>query len=440
MDRHLWQIQPVRDVLVVLAAFGVFWLGYKTSAVTVPLLLAVTLAYVAEPVIGRLASLRGMSRGRAVAAAMVAVLGFVVVPSGVGVTVAAVQGAELATRGLGAAHAVAVSVADPDNPTKAERVPAGPATLLRDRLVQAMRPAAGGAAGADDTHDTNDTNDAENTPPGGAAPLGAAGEAGEVSPGGVNVVDSALRAAVAWLADNPTAVAQRAALAGVDVVATAAGVLRAAGVTAFALFLTAFFFFFVSSRWPSVLLFGRGLIPRKNRTRALELIGKMDRVIAAFVRGRLTIAVIQALVFSLGYWIIGVPAPALLGIVVALLAIVPYAGLVGLPASMLLLWFAHLDGVRGTWWWVIAAPVVVYQFGQLLDDYVLTPMIQGKETDLDVPTVLFATIAGGVLFGIYGLLIAIPLAACAKILIREVAWPLVQEWLAGKRSDPLPLE
>ncbi|MBZ0171536.1 MAG: hypothetical protein K8E66_04080, partial [Phycisphaerales bacterium] len=50
-ELHLWQIQPVRDVLLVLAIVGLFWLGDKIGIVTVPLLLAILLAYLFEPVI-----------------------------------------------------------------------------------------------------------------------------------------------------------------------------------------------------------------------------------------------------------------------------------------------------------------------------------------------------------------------------------------------------
>ena len=59
---------------------------------------------------------------------------------------------------------------------------------------------------------------------------------------------------------------------------------------------------------------------------------------------------------------------------------------------------------------------------------------------MDTPTILFASIAGGSLAGIYGLLVAIPAAACIKILLREVFWPRVRRWAEGKERDFLPLE
>ena len=76
----------------------------------------------------------------------------------------------------------------------------------------------------------------------------------------------------------------------------------------------------------------------------------------------------------------------------------------------------------------------------ILDDYVLTPAIQGESTDLMTPMILFASIGGGVLLGFYGLLVAIPLAACVKILWMEIFWPRITAWSEGRAKDPLPLD
>ena len=84
--------------------------------------------------------------------------------------------------------------------------------------------------------------------------------------------------------------------------------------------------------------------------------------------------------------------------------------------------------------------VGVWMLGQFMDDYVLTPRIQGKTTGMDTPTILFASLAGGVLAGVYGLLIAIPVAACIKILLKEVFWPRFKAWSEGRRRDFLPIE
>ena len=51
---------------------------------------------------------------------------------------------------------------------------------------------------------------------------------------------------------------------------------------------------------------------------------------------------------------------------------------------------------------------------------------------------LAQAIAGGSLLGLYGMILAVPIAACLKIVIQEVVMPKVRDWLAGRAKDPLP--
>ena len=59
---HLWQFQAVRDVLLVAAAAGLVWLGYALRAVTVPLLVALLLAYLFEPLVARVSRYPKLTR------------------------------------------------------------------------------------------------------------------------------------------------------------------------------------------------------------------------------------------------------------------------------------------------------------------------------------------------------------------------------------------
>jgi predicted PurR-regulated permease PerM len=191
-----------------------------------------------------------------------------------------------------------------------------------------------------------------------------------------------------------------------------------------------------------VLDFWEGLIPERKKGKVIDLVQQMDAVIAGFVRGRLTICAVLILYYILAYWAIGVPAPLVVGLVVGALTLVPYAAGATVPVVMLLMWIGGGgdDGVGSKWWWIVGAPLVVLAIQQVMDDYVLTPRVQGKSTNMDTPTILFASIAGGVLAGFYGLLLAIPVAACIKIVMKEIVWPRVNQWLAGRVADPLPFE
>jgi predicted PurR-regulated permease PerM len=251
---------------------------------------------------------------------------------------------------------------------------------------------------------------------------------------------STVDAALKWVEDNAGAIARSLFQTGGNAIEALIGMVGALASFGLMAFLTAFFFFFVSTGFPNVTDFLENLVPEANRERALELISKLDRVVSGFVRGRLIIGLILGAFFSLGWWLAGVPLALAVGMATGLLGVFPYAALAGLPVAIVLLALENHAGFRGTWWWVVLAPAAIYQVGQLADDYLLTPSIQGKETDLDIPSIMFAVFAGGALFGIYGLLIAIPFAACLKILIREIIWPRYRAWVRGERKDLLPLD
>ncbi len=426
--RHLWQIQPVRDGLFIAAVVGILYLGWLISIVTVPLLLALLLAYLFEPVVKMLTRVPWISREVAAILIIVASVVIVVVPATLGVGFAVAQGATWATAVVGDAQSLQKSLDDPADEVKRDALPRSWRTV-RDYVVSidAMRrERESRGAASPDAVPTAETD-----------PLIEAQE------------PTALQSLVVWgvgaLRANADAIAlwlRRSAVgSGTEAALVALHTLTSIGKIVFTLFLTGFFFFFVSTGWGRVLSFWEGLIPERKRGKFIDLIKKMDKVIAAFVRGRLVICACLMAYYTVGYWLIGLSAPLILGPIVGALALLPYmSGLVGLPTAMLLLWLDPPNaGFRSEWWWIIAGPAFVSMGAQVLDDYVLNPLIQGKGTGMDIPTIVFASIAGGSLAGVYGLILAIPVAACVKILLKEVFWPRFRAWAEGRSPDPLPI-
>lgn len=207
------------------------------------------------------------------------------------------------------------------------------------------------------------------------------------------------------------------------------------------LFLTPLFFFFISVAFGSVRELGTNMIPERDREKTLQILHKMDRAISGFVRGRLIISAIVGTLLTIGWWIVGVPAPLILGPLTGAVNIIPYLGLVGWIVAVLAFWIDQAGAHDPmAWWLVLLLPTAVYWAAQTLDDYVFTPLIQGKSTGLSTPMVIVAVFGGAALGGIYGLLLAIPVAACIKIFITDVAWPRYERWAEGQARDPLPIE
>jgi len=393
-------MQPVRDILLALGVFAIFLIGQKISVVTVPLLLALLLAYLFEPVIVWSMGKFNIARRTSVIGIIAVVVVGIILPS----IIAASYGvAQTITFGQGILTNI-------ETVQQAQQIPD-----INEANKYLSDHDCGGAWIM--IHDSIRGAESDNS---------AIGQ----SLAGIND----------WIIDNKDQVALTLTNVGIETVNRTLSLMGAVFGLGFMGFLAAFFFFFVATEWVGVKGFGAELLPDKNRDRIIELLTKFDAVISGFIRGRLTIAFIQSIIFSIGFFLIGVPGAFILGPAVAILSIVPYLALIGVPVAVSLLWLEAYTGIRGELYWIIGAPTILYFFGQAIDDYVLTPLIQGKSTGMDTPTILFASLAGGALFGVFGLLIAIPIAACVKILIQEVFWPKFNDWAEGRSADPLPID
>ena len=212
-------------------------------------------------------------------------------------------------------------------------------------------------------------------------------------------------------------------------------------------------FLYLSSSFPQIKSYSMTLLPVANRELILGMFIKMDATISAFVRGRLLISLILTAIYMTGWTVLGIPYAVLLGVLTGLCSVIPYLAWSSVPAAWILLvvmltgdashsgfYFASIaDGGGILWWKVAVLPALVILSAQITEDYLLTPTIQGQATNLHPLTITLAVISGGVLAGLYGMLLAIPTAACLKILIDEIFMPKLRAWLQGERRDPFPV-
>jgi predicted PurR-regulated permease PerM len=445
-SRHLWQIQPVRDLLMIASLFAVLYLGYLTRLVTVPLLLAMALAYMLEPVVRLITSGRRITRQGAAAILILLASVLVIVPAAIGLTFGTIQAAQGVQSLARNAEWLVRAVERPDDKVLTDNPPGEAWADIRAWILDQQAKAKANEAAWDDyrrklddrealeqTHAALSPEEQKTTP----LPHDAL-----VAPPKPSPLHQATAWGVNWLRDNREQIGKRALQTGAEWVNAALKGLTSVGFLAFSAFLVAFFFYFISTNYARVLAFWEEFIPTTSRSRTVSLLSQMDRVIAGFIRGRLTICLCLMVYFTLAYGLIGVPGFLILGPVVGLLSLLPYVAGLGAPAAMLLMWLNAGDtsGFQNEWWWIVGAPLAVSLLSQVLDDYILSPIIQGKNTDMDMPSILFASIAGGALAGVYGLLLAIPAAACLKILLREVFWPRFRAWTHGKAADFIPLD
>ncbi len=174
------------------------------------------------------------------------------------------------------------------------------------------------------------------------------------------------------------------------------------------------FAFYLLMDFPKVKEGIASLIPLPYREVSLERIREVDQAVSSFLRGQLTIALILAAINAIGLMILDVPLGLGIGLVAGLANMIPYMALiVGLAPALLLAWAEHQS------WLLLLGVVAVFSGAQLLEGTVLSPRILSKSVNLHPVWVLLAIIAGGSLFGFFGMLLAVPVAAAIQVFARH---------------------
>jgi predicted PurR-regulated permease PerM len=170
------------------------------------------------------------------------------------------------------------------------------------------------------------------------------------------------------------------------------------------------------------------LVPAGGRELAAEALDASGRALRLWLLGRLVSMSAVGLLTWIGLSIIGVPSALTLALLAALLEFVPFIGPIVAAVPAILLAFAA--GPDKALW------VVLLFLGiQQIEGNVLEPMVQQRAVDLPPALLLFAVVAGGLVFGITGVILAAPLTVVLYVLVKRL---YVREALHTK--TPLPGE
>jgi predicted PurR-regulated permease PerM len=136
-------------------------------------------------------------------------------------------------------------------------------------------------------------------------------------------------------------------------------------------------------------------------------------VLGGFMRGQVLVVIGLAIIYSVGLWLVGVDFALAIGVIAGLVSFVPYLGLfvgIALASVAALVQIGSIAAVGGV--------VLVFVVGQMIEGMLLTPRLVGGRIGLHPVFVIFAVLAGGQLFGFFGVLLALPAAAVISVLVR----------------------
>jgi len=156
-------------------------------------------------------------------------------------------------------------------------------------------------------------------------------------------------------------------------------------------------------------------LKKDTREDVIYLFEQFVGILLTFFRGQIIIALIQGVLFAVGFTLVGFPYSIVIGFTLGLLNIIPYLGsIVGLSVVLPLAYFGENGGVTS-----LLLVLLVFAVVQVIEGYVLTPKIMGNRTGLHPALIIFAVFFwGAALGGILGMILAIPLTAFAVVFWR----------------------
>jgi predicted PurR-regulated permease PerM len=185
-----------------------------------------------------------------------------------------------------------------------------------------------------------------------------------------------------------------------------------AAVTGIVLIIVLIFYFLDAG--PQLASGALWLVPPEYRAEVAEIAAKIDPLLQRYLLGLLVIVVVATILSWIAiHFALGLPFAPLLALLTGVLELVP---VLGPMASASIVGLLALE--RHGFWAVVAFAAYVTVF-RLLIDRVVGPVVLGRAARLHPVVVMFAFLAGGLLLGVIGVILAVPVAAVAKVVLEH---------------------
>jgi predicted PurR-regulated permease PerM len=178
--------------------------------------------------------------------------------------------------------------------------------------------------------------------------------------------------------------------------------------------LTPIIAFYLLVDLPHLRRVAESLIPERAKPEVLVVAARLNRAIGGFFRGQLVVALIVGTLVSIGLAIIDLPFWLIIGMIAGLFNMIPLIGpyIGGIPGVIVALTTADVT--------TALLVVVIMVAAQQIDNHFITPYVMQRAVKLHPVLVILALLAGGTLFGFFGLLLAVPAMAAIKIVVSHL--------------------
>lgn len=181
------------------------------------------------------------------------------------------------------------------------------------------------------------------------------------------------------------------------------------------LFIIPVYIFMLLFYHPLLIEFIRRVFAATNRSMVSQIITEVKTVIQRYLSGLFLEVIIVSVLHSIGLLLLGIPYAILLGIIGALLNLIPYLG--GIVSVALPMMIALATKTSP---WVAFYVLIIYYIIQLIDNNYIIPKIVASKVRINALVSIIAVLAFGSLWGISGMFISIPLTAIVKVIFDHI--------------------
>jgi predicted PurR-regulated permease PerM len=177
-------------------------------------------------------------------------------------------------------------------------------------------------------------------------------------------------------------------------------------------FIYIFFFMYYRPKFKKAIL---NFMNEDQRENAAGILMNIIKVSQHYLFGRFLLIVLLAILYSIGLSIVGIKHAILVSILAAVLSLIPYIGNVfGIFLALFMSMLTN-GGIVD-----IIGVLIVFTIAQFFESYILEPFVVGKQVDLNPVVTLIGVVAGGYVWGIAGMVIAIPVMGILKVIFDNV--------------------
>lgn len=181
------------------------------------------------------------------------------------------------------------------------------------------------------------------------------------------------------------------------------------------LVLIPFVTFYLLRDWSRIKRYIQKQIPTNKKSKVRIITNECEAAFGAFLRGQLLVIVFMCVFYTITFTLAGLNVGIILGIFMGFMSLIPYIGsVIGFIVVAVAALAQTGDLVPLVW------VVLSYCIGHILENFYLSPKFIGQNIGLHPVLVIFVILAGGTLFGIWGVILALPFSAIANILLTHI--------------------